>query len=339
MLPIQTSSSTNDIDVLIKTLSWLKVGQKAAMATVIETWGSAPRPVGSQMAISENGDFCGSVSGGCVEGEVVTEALKCIRREKNNFLDFSISAEDARRAGLSCGGQLKIAITWVSASVEKIFFKITSNMSLLQACGLIINTSNGSCRPLTINEKAVKASDLANGRSGLIGSQNKSKSFLRAYAPGIKLLIIGAVHIAQPLTILGIYAGYKVLLIDPRDNWANNDRFPGITLDKRWPTDALKDQSPDSRTAIITLSHDPKLDDPALISALNSEAFYIGALGSHRTHQKRIERMKAEGFNKHQLKRIFAPIGLDIKAKSPFEIAISILGQIIEVNQRRLIDG
>jgi len=337
MLSKELSPLTNDIDILLKILSFVNSGQKAAIVTVVETWGSAPRPAGSQMAISETGEFSGSISGGCVEGEAVTKALECIRKNKSMILNFSVLDEDARRVGLSCGGQIKITITYVSSDLFNILSEVITNIRDLNFTGMIIDTKDGSCRSLMNKEMSEITKYLSNGQSGFIRGITENKIFFRAYAPSIKLLIVGAVHIAQPLTILGCQAGYAVTLIDPRDNWATPERFPNITLDKRWPSKAINGFSPDLRTAIVTLSHDPKLDDPALVAALNSKAFYIGALGSKRTHQHRIERMKAAGFSEEQIKRIFAPIGLNIKAKTPFEIAISILGQIIEVNQERLI--
>tara|TARA_R110002167_G_scaffold162658_3_gene359148 strand:+ start:149 stop:856 length:708 start_codon:yes stop_codon:yes gene_type:complete len=160
------------------------------------------------------------------------------------------------------------------------------------------------------------------------------KLFLHAFNPALRMAIVGAVHIAQPLSRMATLAGYDVTVIDPRTHFASPDRFPGLSLSHDWPDEALTALAADARTAVVTLTHDPKMDDPALSTALQSPAFYIGALGSTRTHAKRIERLKAEGFDDADLARINGPVGLNIGAKSPAEIAIAILGQITEALRR-----
>jgi len=151
--------------------------------------------------------------------------------------------------------------------------------------------------------------------------------FLNVFNPPLRMLIVGAVHIAQSLAPMAAMAGYQVTLIDPRDAWATPERFPGLAIVDEWPDDAMAELKPDHRTAIVTLTHDPKLDDPALLSALGSEAFYIGSLGSTRTHAKRVERLGGAGFGADAIARIHAPVGLNIGAKSPSEIAVSIIAQ------------
>ena len=159
----------------------------------------------------------------------------------------------------------------------------------------------------------------------------EGRRFVQVVNPPLRLIVVGAVHIAQALAPLGSLAGYEVTVIDPRRTWATDARFPGIELITDWPDEALRALQPDHRTAIVVLAHDPKLDDPALASALASEAFYIGALGSTRTHAKRLERLRALGFDEAQLARIHGPVGLAIGAKSPAEIAIATLAQITQV--------
>lgn len=160
--------------------------------------------------------------------------------------------------------------------------------------------------------------DLADGR----------RLFLHVFNPPLRLLVIGAVHIAQSLAPMAALAGYAVTIIDPRESFASADRFPGVDLTHDWPDEALARLKPDTRTAIVTLTHDPKLDDPALHQALTSECFYIGSLGSRRTHQSRTERLEKAGFSADQIARIHGPIGLDIGAKSPAEIALAVMGQM-----------
>jgi len=155
--------------------------------------------------------------------------------------------------------------------------------------------------------------------------------FLQVQIPPRRLIVVGAVHIAQSLVPMAAIAGYAVIVVDPRGAFATDARFPGVTLSTDWPDDALAALDPDRRTAIVTLTHDPKLDDPALHVALRSDAFYIGALGSRRTHARRVDRLREAGFNDKEIGRIHAPIGLNIGAISPAEISISILGQITEI--------
>ena len=172
---------------------------------------------------------------------------------------------------------------------------------------------------------------IAEDRSGVLEG---SGLFVHVHNPPLRLIIVGAVHIAQPLVPMARLAGYAVSVIDPRQAWATPERFPDVEIMGDWPDEAMTALQPDSRTAVVFLTHDPKLDDPALIVALRSEAFYIGALGSTRTHAKRLQRLEAEGFGAEDFARIHGPIGLPIGARSPAEIAVSILAQITQVRQR-----
>ncbi|HZD26727.1 MAG TPA: XdhC family protein [Alphaproteobacteria bacterium] len=165
-------------------------------------------------------------------------------------------------------------------------------------------------------------------KSGIAELADGRKVFLHVFNPPLRMLIVGAVHIAQPLSRMAVLAGYDVGIIDPRQSFATEERFPGVSLVDDWPDDALRALDPDRRTAIVTLTHDPKLDDPALIQALRSDVFYIGALGSTRTHARRLERLSGEGFSDADFARIHGPIGLDIGAKSPAEIAVSIMAEV-----------
>ena len=166
-----------------------------------------------------------------------------------------------------------------------------------------------------------------------IGSR---KMFVEVFNPPLRMLIVGAVHIAQPLSRMASVAGYDVTVIDPRGSFATGERFPGITLNGEWPDDGMRELDPDRRTAVITLTHDPKLDDPGLEVALNSDAFYIGALGSRKTHAARVERLTAAGFTEAEISRIHAPVGLAIGSISPAEIAVSILAQVTETLHRKV---
>ncbi|MGH6947043.1 MAG: XdhC family protein [Kiloniellales bacterium] len=183
---------------------------------------------------------------------------------------------------------------------------------------------------LDARQLAAAETALVEDRSGLLPEPDQGL-FLQVFNPPLRLFLVGAVHISQALAPLAALAGYEVTVIDPRRAWATESRFPGIALVDEWPDEGLKTLKPDRRSAIVTLTHDPKLDDPALLVALPSPAFYVGALGSKRTHAKRIERLKAEGLDDASMARIHGPVGLAIGAKSPAEIAISILAQMTQV--------
>ena len=177
---------------------------------------------------------------------------------------------------------------------------------------------------------AAARKSMADDKSGVVPSPS-GDLFVQVFNPPLRLIVVGAVHIAQPLARMAVLSGYDVTVVDPRGSFATADRFPGVTLMGEWPDDAMTALKPDKRTAVVTLTHDPKLDDPALAVALKSDAFYVGSLGSRKTHAARCERLTAQGFNGNELARIHGPVGLNIGAVSPAEIAVSILGQITEV--------
>ena len=181
--------------------------------------------------------------------------------------------------------------------------------------------------------RSAAAAAIAADRSGLLDPAlaGNRRLFAQVHSPALRLIIVGAVHLSQPLAPMAALAGYAVTVIDPRGAFATALRFPGVTLDPRWPDEAMSELKPDARTAVVTLTHDPKLDDPALKVALPSPAFYVGSLGSKRTHAQRIERLTADGMAPDALRRLHAPVGLAIGAKSPAEIAVSILAEITQV--------
>ena len=191
---------------------------------------------------------------------------------------------------------------------------------------------DGATGPLAADAAAVAAARdaLKADRSG-VHEVGGGQVFVHVYNPALRLIVVGAVHIAQPLARMAAISGYDVSVVDPRASFATTDRFPGVTLVDEWPDDAMKQLAPDRRTAVVTLTHDPKLDDPALDVALKTDAFYIGALGSRRTHAKRVDRLKELGHGDNAIARIRGPVGLNIGAVTPAEIAVSILGQITEV--------
>ncbi len=303
-------------------LGWHRDGAGAALATVIDTWGSAPRPVGSQLAISGQGDIMGSVSGGCVEGAVVVEALEALQDGSPRVLEYGVSDDEAFAVGLACGGTIRVLVEPVGAAMpEDLLAELVAKRGARKPVGYRVNLNTWT-RGLI---GAVDARDRFRwDKSGVDDSD-----FICIHNPPLRLAVIGAVHIAQPLLRMARMAGFDPVLIDPREAFASVARFPGETLVHSWPDAALKVLGPDARTAIVTLTHDPKLDDPAIEFALGSACFYLGCLGSKRTHAKRVDRLEKAGFSTAQIARIHAPVGLDIGAKSPAEIAVSIMAEIV----------
>jgi xanthine dehydrogenase accessory factor len=311
-------------------LAWHSAGLGAALATVVETWGSAPRQAGSQLAISGTAEMIGSVSGGCVEGAVVAEGLAALQDGKSRILTFGVSDDDAFAVGLACGGTIRVLVEPVGSGTEALPASLLADMVAARAVprALAVETQvDGWVRRLVFpgTDAAVDAR-LKSDRSGM----EEDGRFIAVHNPPLRLIVIGAVHIAQPLLTIARECGYAATLIDPRSAFGSAARFPGETILNDWPDDALSTLAPDTRTAIVTLTHDPKLDDPAIRFAIRSQAFYLGCLGSKRTHAKRVERLSDAGFSPDDIARIHAPVGLDIGAKSPAEIAVSIMAQITQ---------
>ncbi len=303
-------------------LEWVREGRKVALATVVQTWGSAPRRVGSQLVISQEGAIAGSVSGGCVEGDVVLEAIEAIADGAPRMLEYGVADGDAFAVGLACGGTIRVMVEPVGTVLP---------LGLLED---LVAARAERERIAVISPEGAGARYLA--REGFEDRFRMDASgfeengvFVTIHNPPLRLIIVGAVHIAQALVPMARLAGFDPLLIDPRPAFGAAERFPGETILEDWPDEAVRALGLDARSGLVLLTHDPKLDDPALNVALRSKAFYLGALGSTRTHAKRVERMKAAGFSDAELARLHAPIGLDIKAAGPAEIAVSILAEVI----------
>jgi len=344
-LPSDTEAAPN-FDTVNHALDWRKAGHGVALATVTRTWGASPCPVGSHLAIRDDNTFEGSVSGGCIEGEVVTAALKAIRGGGSETLTFGVANEEAWQAGLACGGKVSVFVSALDDNAARALDGVAAANAAHRPAALLVDTETGAhalWRDGDVSGDSVHPSAAQLGelqqrfsadRSGLLEDDGAKPLFARIYNPGLRLLIVGAVHIAQHLAEMAGRLGYDVTVIDPRDTWGTDARFPHVRLDRRWPSTALEDFQPDARTAVVTLSHDPKLDDPALLAALESDAFYIGSLGSSRTHAARVKRLTEAGVSEAKLARIHAPVGLDIGAQSPGEIALSALAQITEALRR-----
>lgn len=285
-------------------------GAPMALATVVSTWGSAPRPRGSHMLVHQDGRFEGSVSGGCVEGEILDTAAKVIAGAPFSVQKYGVADDSAWQVGLPCGGEIAVMVQPVSAEGfdPELFDRITE--------------AREAGKALTVT------TDLATGHSDLRPIET-GEVFANRYDPPRRLLIVGAVQIAQSLAALAATLGIETIVIDPRGRFLTEERFPGVTLDDRWPDEAVAAWNPGPSTAVVTLSHDTKIDDPALVAALQSDAPYVGALGSRKSHAARLERLAAMGVTPEQLARIDGPVGIDIGAVGPSEIALSIAAAMI----------
>jgi xanthine dehydrogenase accessory factor len=322
--------------VLQAALRWRRQGRRTALATVLRTWGSSPRQPGSQLAVNEDREFVGSVSGGCVEGAVIHEALEVMASGQPKTLDFGVSDEDAWAVGLACGGKVSIYVDPVDAEEERLLSGVLEEQRRRGAV-LVTRLGHREHRLLhPFEEAAGDASLLEAARGALTRDRSEivetpaGQVFLQVYNPPLRMVVVGAVHIAQALAPMAAMVGFDVTVIDPRRAFATDARFPSVRLVRGWPEEVLPSLAIDHRTAVVTLSHDPKLDDPALEAALRSPAFYAGALGSRRTHAKRVARLTEKGFTAEEIGRIRAPVGLAIGAVSPAEIALSALAQIVE---------
>ncbi|RZM06660.1 MAG: XdhC family protein [Sphingomonas sp.] len=285
-------------------------GEPLAIATVVSTWGSAPRPRGSHMLVHADGRFEGSVSGGCVESDILQTAAEVIAGAPFQVKRYGVADDAAWEVGLPCGGEIAVMVQPVSADGfdPELFDRIAEARDEGQALTVHtdLETGHADLRPLETGEM-----------------------FANRYDPPRRLLIVGAVQIAQSLAALAHTLGIEVVVIDPRARFLTEERFPGTTLDDRWPDDAVAAYKPGPATAVVTLSHDVKIDDPALIAALASEAGYVGALGSRKSHAARRERLAAAGVSPERIDRIDGPVGIDIGAIGPSEIALSVAAAMV----------
>lgn len=330
-------------NVIAKAMEWVEEGRGVAIATVLAAIGSSPRPVGSQMAVNDREEFHGSVSGGCIESAVLSEAQFVIRNNQAQRASIGIDSQLAWDYALACGGAIELYIEPVE-SWRDILVRLSQSIALQHPCCLITDLSTGTknlyCPELpnqqgAWNEDLRSACDqvIASGQSRLAAIENVD-FFLHGFLPPPEVIIGGAVHIAQPLVQMAQLLGYRCSIIDPRSAYATAERFPKANLIVGHPREALKKIPLHTGSAVVALSHSPQLDDPLLAHALEAKAGYIGALGSRRTHAERIRRLLKAGFSNDQLRRIHGPIGLDIGSKTPAEIALSIMAEITQKKRK-----
>lgn len=335
-------------DIIGQLREWVDDGHPVALAMVVETWGSSPRPVGACMAVRENGSMLGSVSGGCVEGAVVQEALEVLEGGLPRLVRYGVSDETAWDVGLACGGSIEIFIQRFNPDLLHVLEKAANDrqaltivvvlrgpvthlgaMGIFHQEKLLVGTLG---EPILQKINPIVVDAMATGESAWKTIEIEGESveiFIHVLPPAPMLIMIGGVHISVALSGIARSLGYRTVVIDPRKNFASQDRFPDIDhLIQSWPEDGLMEAGIDSHTAIAVLTHDPKIDDPALLVALRSPAFYIGVLGSRATHAKRVERLREADITNQEVARLRAPIGLDLGGGSPEEIALAIMAEI-----------
>jgi xanthine dehydrogenase accessory factor len=303
----------DDIQVLEAAVTWLRDGQPVALATVVGTWGSSPRPPGSLLAINRNGQFVGSVSGGCVEDALVSRYRAGeIAGPAPTWIDFGVDRDEAARMGLPCGGRLELLLEHLA------------DPAAIAALLEHLHRGDAVTRRVSLPGGEVSLTYESNTPEFVATEHEVVKTFGSAW----QLLLIGDGMLAQHLASMARQLDYRVTICDPRQTYVGSQPMAGVDYSREMPDDAVRAMGEGSRTAIVALAHDPRQDDLGLTAALESQAFYIGALGSRRSAKARYERLASLGYSSRQLARIHGPAGLSIGSKRPAEIAISILAEV-----------
>jgi xanthine dehydrogenase accessory factor len=305
-----------DAQVLKKADEWLRAGRRAVLGTIVRTWGSAPRPVGSLVAIRDDGLVAGSVSGGCIEDDLVDRVRRqALAADRPERVTYGVTAEEAFRFGLPCGGTIELVLEPLGpqSKIGELLARVAAGRQTV--------------RTLDLRSGAVT---LADG-SGADVLACDDERLVTAHGPRWRLLVIGAGQLTHYVATMAVALDYQVTICDPREEYADGWLVPGTELLRTMPDDTVIEFRPDNHTAILALTHDPKLDDLALMEALKSPAFYVGAIGSQRNQAKRRERLREFGVSDAQLARLHGPVGLKNGARTPPEIAVAILAEMTAV--------
>jgi xanthine dehydrogenase accessory factor len=303
-------------EVLAELEQWTRAGEEIALATVVETWGSSPRPLGSKMVVTRSGKMAGSVSNGCIEGAVFEEAQKVLQTKRPKVAAFGVADDVAFEVGLACGGHIEVFVQPLTHTHEQLIAMLERN----EAATLRTNLVTGE---VDLSSGAPAGSELA---------RREGDWFIEPLRRPAHLVIVGAIHIAIPLHRLAKLMGYRVTVVDARAKFATRMRFPEADeLMVSWPDEALAKLTLDNSAYVVILTHDPKFDLPALRSVLGKDVGYIGAIGSRKTNQNRFEALRAEGFTEEQLSRVHGPVGLDLGGRGAEETALGILAEITAV--------
>ncbi len=337
-------------DILSHLAAWRAQGESIGLATVIETWGSSPRQVGSKLAVTLKGGLAGSVSAGCVENDAIQAARGALKSGTPRVLRTAVSDGSVLSEGLTCGGTACILVEPFSA-YEDLFRTIQERLEGREPFALvsvlegpserllqkrIIDAEGASGGLLELSGKTVeRIQERLAEPAGFVLEAEGLQLFVDLFPRIPRLVIVGAVHITEFLVPMASLAGFELVVVDPRPAFATPERFPGAALRREWPGEALAALAPDPDTYVAILSHDTKLDDPALRAALTSEARYVGVLGSRRSLPRRLQRLRDDGVPEDRFPRLHAPIGLPLGGRSAVEIAVSILAELIQARNAR----
>jgi len=310
--------------------AWRAEGVPAALATVTKIVGSAPREVGAKLAIAGDGRIAGSVSGGCVEGDVIESALHVLADGTPRLRHYGISDDMAMQVGLMCGGEIDVFVEAAAGPAGEMLAALTERVELQQPVARVIDYERGTVGLVTGDE--LPAADEP-ARDALAAGESRSLSagFVDVINPPPRLWVVGAGHIAEHLVAFSERAGFAPIVVDPRRLFAEQPRFGGVEVVPSWPDRAFADRGLRASDSIVVLSHDPKIDEPALCAALRADVAYVGAIGSRRAQVDRADRLLKAGIGQERLARLHAPIGLDLGGRSPAEIALAIVAELVSV--------
>jgi xanthine dehydrogenase accessory factor len=335
--------------------NWLREDEPLAIATVVTTWGSSPRSVGSKMAVRADGAMLGSVSGGCVESAVAETALQIIQGASPQLLEFGVADDTAWEVGLACGGSIEVFVQALNPEIFSRAGKVIESdqsfviiyciagpdedigkQALIDADAELLSGDEEIISDIPITQLQAA---LGRGESHRLktGHPSERELFFDLISAPARLVLIGGVHISIALAEIAKLMDYKTILIDPRRLFASQERFPAVDeLIRMWPQEAYEQIGLDQDTAVAILTHDPKIDDPAVLGALQHNVSYVGVLGSQKTHAERLKRLRKAGCSDAELAKLHAPIGLDLGAQSPEEIALSIMAEITAARRNKL---
>jgi xanthine dehydrogenase accessory factor len=319
-------------EILPELERWRSRGDRIALATVVATRRSAPRPVGSKLIVSETGELAGSVSGGCVESEVVEAARGVLAGGEPQLLTFGISDDLALSVGLPCGGEIDV---WVDEPDPQLLGELADVARNERRAVFFVDVEDGSQRLVLDGDNDVADELIRSGHSKVVELHGR-RLFADVFGPPPRLFVYGAVDTADALCVAAKAIGWRTIVADARGRFATRERLPHADeILVAWPEEALAQVGPDHTTAIVVLTHDDKFDLPLLVGALATNAYYIGGLGSRRNQERRRERLLEAGVDEAELERISGPAGLDIGAHTPAETAVSMLAEIMAVRAGR----
>lgn len=313
---------TQDHAVIHQCLQWLQQGQQPWLCTIVKTLGSSPRPIGSLLVALDSGEQIGSLSGGCVEEDLLEKLRRGeVDAANPQLIEYGVSAEENERLGLPCGGRLEILVQHLNGNA----------LDWLESVASALENRDCIERTVSLADGQTTLSSIAQFNSLTLTAQQLTQSF----GPRMRMLLVGAGQLAHSLAELAQAMDYEVIVTDPRESFLSQWQLPAVETLQGMPDDVIRERASDSHSIIITLTHDPRIDDMALMEALTTDAWYVGALGSVRTTAKRLPRLQQLGITATQLKRLHAPVGLDIGSKTPIEIAVAIMAEITQLRRQQ----